>query len=140
MGGRSLDRGITPGTPGAPSLGRDHGYGHPHPSTVETDRGGWLSLDDRTSKDDVLAGRPEKYLRPELIRQVTSLDPRTKFTVEGFVAGRPIDQDHINPRSHPVPRVRPGTPDNHLLCYIISFMTHVSVVWPSFLADPPVGR
>src|SRR5260370_22377002 len=30
---------------------------------------------------------PEKYLRPEVIRQVARLDLRAKFIVEGFLAG-----------------------------------------------------
>ena len=80
--------------PGAPSLGRDHGHGHPHPWTVETDRGGWPSLDDRTSKDDALAGTPEEYLRPEVIRQVARLDLRAKFIVEGFIAGLHVSPFH----------------------------------------------
>jgi uncharacterized protein (DUF58 family) len=32
-------------------------------------------------------GAPEKYLRPEVIRQVARLDLRAKFIVEGFLAG-----------------------------------------------------
>src|SRR5262245_19410517 len=32
-------------------------------------------------------GSPEKYLRPEVIRQVSRLDLRAKFIVEGFLAG-----------------------------------------------------
>src|SRR5437588_9458304 len=31
--------------------------------------------------------RPERYLRPEVIRQVARLDLRAKFIVEGFLAG-----------------------------------------------------
>jgi uncharacterized protein (DUF58 family) len=34
-----------------------------------------------------LAATPEKYLRPEVIRQVSRLDLRAKFIVEGFIAG-----------------------------------------------------
>jgi uncharacterized protein (DUF58 family) len=34
-----------------------------------------------------LAGTPEKYLKPEVIRQVARLDLRAKFIVEGFIAG-----------------------------------------------------
>jgi uncharacterized protein (DUF58 family) len=34
-----------------------------------------------------LAGTAEKYLRPEMIRQVARLDLRAKFIVEGFIAG-----------------------------------------------------
>src|SRR5262249_1484432 len=30
---------------------------------------------------------PEKYLRPEVIRQVARLDLRAKFIVEGFLSG-----------------------------------------------------
>jgi hypothetical protein len=29
----------------------------------------------------------EKYLRPEVIRQVARLDLRAKFIIEGFIAG-----------------------------------------------------
>src|SRR5262249_42831288 len=42
---------------------------------------------------DVADGRgrtmssPEKYIRPEVIRQVSRLDLRAKFIVEGFLAG-----------------------------------------------------
>src|SRR6516162_3585560 len=32
-------------------------------------------------------GAPEKYLRPEVIRQVARLDLRARFIVEGFLAG-----------------------------------------------------
>src|SRR6516162_9712590 len=32
-------------------------------------------------------GSPEKYLRPEVIRQVSRLDLRAKFIVEGFLQG-----------------------------------------------------
>src|SRR5437764_15053818 len=32
-------------------------------------------------------GAPEKYLRPEVIRQVARLDLRAKFIVEGFLSG-----------------------------------------------------
>src|SRR5438874_10939829 len=31
--------------------------------------------------------RPERYLKPEVIRQVSRLDLRAKFIVEGFLAG-----------------------------------------------------
>jgi len=34
-----------------------------------------------------LAATPEKYLRPEVIRQVSRLDLRAKFIVEGFISG-----------------------------------------------------
>jgi uncharacterized protein (DUF58 family) len=34
-----------------------------------------------------LAGTAEKYLKPEVIRQVARLDLRAKFIVEGFIAG-----------------------------------------------------
>jgi uncharacterized protein (DUF58 family) len=34
-----------------------------------------------------LAGPAEKYLKPEVIRQVSRLDLRAKFIVEGFIAG-----------------------------------------------------
>src|SRR5947199_2763966 len=34
-----------------------------------------------------LMASPEKYLRPEVIRQVARLDLRAKFIVEGFLAG-----------------------------------------------------
>ncbi|GAC1464733.1 MAG: DUF58 domain-containing protein [Isosphaeraceae bacterium] len=34
-----------------------------------------------------MAGTPEKYLKPEIIRQVSRLDLRAKFIVEGFIAG-----------------------------------------------------
>jgi len=34
-----------------------------------------------------LAGTPEKYLKPEVIRQVARLDLRAKFIVEGFISG-----------------------------------------------------
>ena len=34
-----------------------------------------------------LAATPERYLRPEVIRQVARLDLRAKFIVEGFIAG-----------------------------------------------------
>jgi uncharacterized protein (DUF58 family) len=34
-----------------------------------------------------LAGTPEQYLKPEVIRQVARLDLRAKFIVEGFIAG-----------------------------------------------------
>ena len=34
-----------------------------------------------------MAATPEKYLRPEVIRQVARLDLRAKFIVEGFIAG-----------------------------------------------------
>jgi uncharacterized protein (DUF58 family) len=34
-----------------------------------------------------LAGTAEKYLKPEVIRQVSRLDLRAKFIVEGFIAG-----------------------------------------------------
>jgi len=36
-----------------------------------------------------LAGTAEKYLKPEVIRQVARLDLRAKFIVEGFIAGLP---------------------------------------------------
>jgi uncharacterized protein (DUF58 family) len=35
----------------------------------------------------VVAGNAEKYLKPEVIRQVARLDLRAKFIVEGFIAG-----------------------------------------------------
>src|SRR5277367_3325372 len=35
----------------------------------------------------VVAGTAEKYLKPEVIRQVARLDLRAKFIVEGFIAG-----------------------------------------------------
>src|SRR6202040_107691 len=38
-------------------------------------------------KDDPLAGTPEKYLKPEVIRQVARLDLRAKFIIEGFISG-----------------------------------------------------
>lgn len=34
-----------------------------------------------------MAGTPEKYLKPEVIRQVARLDLRAKFIIEGFIAG-----------------------------------------------------
>ncbi len=34
-----------------------------------------------------MAGTPEKYLKPEVIRQVSRLDLRAKFIVEGFISG-----------------------------------------------------
>src|SRR5262245_5822194 len=34
-----------------------------------------------------MAGTAEKYLKPEVIRQVSRLDLRAKFIVEGFIAG-----------------------------------------------------
>src|SRR2546423_9710669 len=34
-----------------------------------------------------MAGTAEKYLKPEVIRQVARLDLRAKFIVEGFIAG-----------------------------------------------------
>jgi uncharacterized protein (DUF58 family) len=34
-----------------------------------------------------LAGTAEKYLKPEVIRQVSRLDLRAKFIIEGFIAG-----------------------------------------------------
>src|SRR5438876_11267109 len=34
-----------------------------------------------------MSGNPEKYLKPEVIRQVARLDLRAKFIVEGFLAG-----------------------------------------------------
>src|SRR3954471_15480268 len=45
-----------------------------------TPRGGPL-------KENALAGTPEKYLKPEVIRQVARLDLRAKFIVEGFISG-----------------------------------------------------
>src|SRR3954471_16247574 len=45
-----------------------------------TPRGGPL-------KENALAGPAEKYLKPEVIRQVARLDLRAKFIVEGFLAG-----------------------------------------------------
>src|SRR5277367_5842087 len=35
----------------------------------------------------VVAGTAEKYLKPEVIRQVARLDLRAKFIVEGFISG-----------------------------------------------------
>ncbi len=41
-----------------------------------------------TTKDDlIMAGTAEKYLKPEVIRQVARLDLRAKFIIEGFIAG-----------------------------------------------------
>ena len=34
-----------------------------------------------------MAGTAEKYLKPEVIRQVARLDLRAKFIIEGFIAG-----------------------------------------------------
>ena len=34
-----------------------------------------------------MAGTAEKYLKPEVIRQVARLDLRAKFIVEGFISG-----------------------------------------------------
>src|SRR5262245_66414158 len=34
-----------------------------------------------------MSAAPEKYLRPEVIRQVARLDLRARFIVEGFLAG-----------------------------------------------------
>src|SRR5436309_4328260 len=45
-------------------------------------RGGWDLAGARSGMSS-----PEKYLRPEVIRQVARLDLRAKFIVEGFLAG-----------------------------------------------------
>ena len=63
-----------------------HRGGHVHVAPVARVRGpprGRLL----TRTEIPLAGPAEKYLKPEVIRQVARLDLRAKFIIEGFISG-----------------------------------------------------
>src|SRR5437899_6908192 len=63
----------------------------------------------------VMAGNAEKYLKPEVIRQVARLDLRAKFIVEGFLAGlhaSPFQGFSVEFSEHR--RYAPGDDLNHL--------------------------